>query len=305
MTNLDQAFIKAYQQQVADKSSPERIPLNEVSRLADAGVSEDGTSSMRLHRPIRDSVVPAPHVDFAKAYSTEQVPSEEPFRPLLEVERFSLPTVCRQLYEAASAELNMLADALAHESSQGLKVLAIDGYSAGEGTTTLSLCLADRLSQLGIKVVVADANLDDPQVASRLGLNVQTGWEDVLRDNLPLEEVVIEASDGPMAVLPLREPFSLTGGATEGLNDCMLRMATSIKKLRSGFSLVLIDMSPLENPGAFDCLLPSGFGTQLDAILLTHNVSATPHDRIAELQRQLRAAGVAQVGIVQTFVPAA
>ncbi|GAG08629.1 unnamed protein product, partial [marine sediment metagenome] len=112
-------------------------------------------------------------------------------------------------------------------------------------------------------------------------------------------------SDCLMAVLPLREPLSLTGGTTGGLNDCALRMAASIEKLKSGFSLVLIDMSPLENPGAFDRLLPSGFGSQLDAILLTHNVRATPHDRIAELQSQLRAAGVAQAGIVETFVPTA
>jgi Mrp family chromosome partitioning ATPase len=305
MTNLDQAFIKVYQQQVADTPSPERVPLNEVSRLADSCVSDGDTSSMRLHQQVLGSAVPAPHIDFASAYSTEQAPDEEPFRPLLEVEGFSLPPMCRQLYEVAPAELNMLADALVRESSQGLKVLAIDGYSAGEGTTTLLLCLAARLSQIGIKVAVADANLDDPQVAPRLGLDVQTGWEDVLRDDLPLEEVVIEAADGLMAILPLKEPLSLARGTTQGLDDRALRMAASIKKLRSGFGLVLIDMSPLDNPGAFDRLLPSGFGSQLDAILLTHNVRATPHDRIAELQSQLRAVGVAQAGIVETFVPAA
>jgi Mrp family chromosome partitioning ATPase len=304
MTNLDQAFIKAYQQQTGGASQDERIPLSEALELAKPEVSTLAENTSWLRKQAAAESVPPPHADFSSSIAEKLLdsgqPETVPFRPLLEVDEFVLPAMCRELYLAASYELDMLADALAYESSHGLGVLAIDGCTVGEGTTTLVLCLADRISKLDVKVAVVDANFSDPQVGTRLGLFPEAGWENVLREELPLDEVVIEACLSPMAVLPRCKPSSIEDMAEEAA-----RMAADIETLRSSFDLVLVDMPPLENQAMIDGLLQGRFAKQLDAILFTQNVRHTSDDRLAALQSRLQFTSVKQSGIVQTFVPAA
>jgi len=344
MTNLNQAFIKAYGGQPdsgqpdgghPDGASPdERIPLSEALGISDSNASGVAENTAWLRQQAA-ATVPAPHANFpasvaepelaesklveskpiestlAEAKTAERNAAEsmsigtsavvQKFRPLLEVDEFIMPPTCRELCATASKELGALADALAYESSNGINVLAVDACAAGEGTTTLTICLADCLSKLGVKVVIVDANPCDPQLAPRLNLAPEAGWEKSLTEELPLDEVVIEACNAPISVLPLR-------GSTSSANNLTKydeRMAADIETLRSYFDLVLIDMPPLENRALIDGLLSGRFAEQLDAILLTQNEHVTPDDRLVELRKNLNSTSVKQAGIVRTFVRAA
>ena len=56
-------------------------------------------------------------------------------------------------------------------------VVAIAGSARESGVTTLTLSLARALAQAGKKVALVDANMDDPQLAERLGVSVCAGWD--------------------------------------------------------------------------------------------------------------------------------
>lgn len=222
----------------------------------------------------------------------------QPFRPMLQVDRFSWPSVCRRLGEAARAELDRLAGGLVDALARGQRVVAIAGCRRGEGTTTMLLCAAQRLAQRGLKVVIADADLADPQVAWRLEVLPQFGWEHVVSGRLPLEEVLIESAEDRLAVLPVCEAFGGTGEPTKDET----RLADSIDTLVNHYDLVLLDLGPLEDPAVVSGWLARGIGSRLDAILLVHNVRRTPREDVAEIRRALATTEIAPAGVIENFV---
>ena len=224
--------------------------------------------------------------------------SDGTFRPLLQVDCFTWPAVCSRLGEAAADELDRLADRLVEGIGRGEKVVAVGGCRRGEGATTLLLCAGRRLAERGFKVVMADANLADPQLACRLDLLAQSGWEDVLAGGLPLEEVVIESAGDRLAVLPVRQTSAGTHGATEDET----RLAESIRTLAAHYDLVLLDPGPLEELSVVGASLARGIGSRLDAIALVHHGGVTPPEDLDEVRRWLTATEIVQVGVIENFV---
>jgi len=252
MTALDQAFIRAYGQ---------------------AGAEAPATIS-------------AP----AAAQSDSPVVADRPFRPMLQVDDFCWPGICRQLEEAAAAELDRLADAAIEIAGRGQKVLAIAGCRRGEGTTALVLGVGRRLVERRRKVVLADANLANPQLAPRLAVQPQHGWEEVIGGRMPLEEVIVESVLSGLGLLPV-----CGASARADLSDeDKSRMADSLDLLASHYDVVLVDAASAADPAA----LPPG----LDALLLVHNVRTTTPQRLAETERRLSQAGMPPLGIIQNFV---
>lgn len=220
------------------------------------------------------------------------------FRPTFQVDRFHWPAICCRLGEVAAAELDRMADRLSDVIARGKRVVAVGGCRRGEGATTLLLCLGRRLAQRGVNVLMADANLADPQVACRLGLLPQSGWEDVLAGRLPLEDVVIESAADRLAVLPVRGTPPGASLASENKT----RLVRSLKTLAGHYDLVLLDPGPLEDLGAAGTSLACGIGSRLDAIALVHNAHLTPPEDLADIGRALAASQVVPVGVIENFV---
>ena len=100
------------------------------------------------------------------------------------------------------------------------------------------LCAARRLAARGKKIVIVDADLSDPQLAKRLGLLPQLGWEDVAAGRQPVEEVLIESATDNIAVLPLCTPLDISG-----ISYAAKRlMAECLNTLRNNYDLVLMDL---------------------------------------------------------------
>ena len=222
----------------------------------------------------------------------------EPFRPMLQVDHFIWPNVCQRLGNTAVDELGRLTDALVAAMTRGQKVLALSGCRRGEGATTLLLCAGQHLAKQGYRVVLVDANWQDPKLAKQLGLLPEFGWEEVLAGRVSLEEVVIETLDNRLAVLPVRG--SLPDAEEHSCGS--QRMARSIQTLRGSYDLVLVDLGSPKDPKSLDNWPARPVAGVLDAVVLVHNVRATTQNRLVEFQRALATADVAQVGIVQNFV---
>lgn len=222
----------------------------------------------------------------------------ETFQPMLQVDQFAWPAVCCRLGEAAGDELDRLADALVQLMARGKRVVAIGGCRRGEGATTVLLCAGRRLAELGLNLVLADAHLADPQLACRLGLLPESGWEDVLAGRLPLEEAIIESAGDRLAVLPLRQ----TSAGASGVAEDETRLVECIRTLAAHYDLVLLDPGPLEELGVVGASLARGIGSRLDAIVLVHHGGVTPPEDLDEVRRRLAATEIVQVGVVENFV---
>ncbi len=224
--------------------------------------------------------------------------TDGPFRPMLQVDHFLWPTVCQRLGASVAAELDQLTEELNAAVNAGQKVLALSGCRPGEGVTTLLLCAGQRLARQGCRVILVDAHWQDPKLAGQLGLAPECGWEDVLTGQVPLEDVVIETLEDHLAVLPVRRPFT---DADEHLAH-LEGMARSLETLRESYDLVLVDLGSPQDAKQLDRWPSAAMAGLIDAVVLVHNVRATPQNRLVELHRAVAANNVAQVGIIQNFV---
>jgi Mrp family chromosome partitioning ATPase len=236
--------------------------------------------------------------DSAAAQAVDAATSMGEFRPMLQVDKFAWPKACRQLRKVASAQLEQLCDGMVDITVQGHKVVAFTAYRRGEGVTTLTLCAGQALAQRRLRVVIVDANLANPQLAHRLSLAPEIGWEEVLSGQLPLGEAVIEAIEDRLALLPVCQPVAATDETTQDETA----LADSLETLAANYDLVLVDLEPLGDPAAAGGALASGIGTRLDAIAMVRNVRKTTQDRVIEILESLAAAGIVQAGIIENFV---
>ena len=281
MTTLDQAFIKAFQQ--PDMASATREPAH-LMTLSDAlrdgpreGVAEE------------DSVLPE---------DTPTAPAkDESFRAMLQVDGFGWPKVCTDMHPVAEGQLDCLAARLLGNDASSRAVVGIAGCEAGMGCTTVLLGVARRLARRGLNLVLLDANLANPGLASRLGLLPEVGWETVAAEQLPLAEVLIESIEDRLTLLPLCDPQPLCNADEAEAFSTEMRRA--VQALRLHYDLVLVDLGV---PGASE--VGAGWAADwLDAAVLVHDVRNASPTALAQARSRLEAAGVTVAGVAENYVP--
>ncbi len=279
-------------------SSPSREEVSPQSslNLPAAEQSEQAFNGLSTRRDDEQATMPtdAPAMGF-HSQATIRV-----FQPMLQVDHLAWPKVCYRLETTAALELNRLTEALLNKNQQGMKLLAVGGIQRGEGATTLVLCAARRLVARSVKTVIIDADLTEPQLAKRLGLLPQLGWEEIAAGRQPVEEVLVESITDNLAILPLCGPFAIAdiSYAAQRL------MAESLNTLRKNYDLVLMDLGPLENPRSFGDLTAGELHRAIDAVILVHNVGKTPAAGLLPVQHFLASVGVPVIGVIENFVRA-
>jgi Mrp family chromosome partitioning ATPase len=235
----------------------------------------------------------------AKEGATSVPSAGESMRPAFQTDSFAWPEVCRLLGSTALEAVDRVADALRSGISEGRKMIGLASNRRGEGCTTLLLCVARRLSQRGLSVVMVDADLAQPDLAARLDLVPEADWQDVAAGRLPLTEVLIESVEDRLVLLPLNRPAADRGRpAGFRLGDL-----AGLPALRKHYDLVLADLGPLGDAARTDELAAAAAVGAIDALVLVHNVGLTPREELSRLSDRLASAGAVQVGIAQNFVP--
>jgi Mrp family chromosome partitioning ATPase len=269
-------------------------------------VPEAAEAEEQLESSIKGAAEDADEPSVSDAVETDEnaqskppatVCAEPPFKPMLQVDRYIWPPVCIRLISTATAELSSIVEAITATKDQGIKTLTIAGCRRGEGGTTLLLCVARGLAERGLRVAIVDADLADPQIAGRLGLQPQFGWDTVLDGLLPLSEVVIEAADNRVGLLPLHEPLV----ARKELAIQRSTLTDACKTLAATYDLVLIDIGSLED---FLGYQSSGKKTisPLEAAIIVQDDRATSADDLKEMENRLSLAGIQPLGVVQNLV---
>ena len=242
----------------------------------------------------------------AEIAAKSELETEGP-RAAFEVDQFVWPDLCDSLLEKRAGEFDQLVGQLVTESALGRKVVVITGSRRGDGRTTLALLLARRLAATAVKVVVVDADFEVPQLATRLGMAVQSGWENVLTDGLPVWEGLVESMGDRVALLPLApRPASSIGKPTaaEFVAQHTDAIRQHLETLRKHFDVVLVDAGAIKavRPDAKP-RGPLALAGGLDAAIVVSDARTTAPGRIAELHRRLQEAGIVPLGIAENFCP--
>jgi len=214
--------------------------------------------------------------------------------PQLQVDRFLWPRVCQRLSGTAGRALDELAHGLAAMAHRRGRVVAMTACRRGEGVTTLALCAAQRLARAGRRVVLVDADAGHAEMARRLGLLPEFGWEDVLCGRLPLNEVLVQSIDDRMTLLPLNDPAACCGRTRS-------QIVESLHQLREHYDLVLVNLPPLEDSPEADAWREIGLAETFDLAVLVRDMRSGADRGLDEACRPLRDEGLSQVAVVENF----
>jgi len=226
-------------------------------------------------------------------------------RAAFEVDHFVWPELCESLLAKQAGEFDQLVGQLAAESGLGRKTIAITGSRRGDGRTTLALVLAWRLAATAAKVVLVDADFDAPQLAARLGMTIESGWERVLAEGLPVWDGLIESLGDRVTLLPLApRPASIIAqpSAVEFVAQHSASIRQHLGALREHFDVVLVDAGAIKavRPDAKP-RGPLALADSLDAAIMVSDARIVAPGRVAELQRRLQESRIVPLGVAENF----
>ena len=158
--------------------------------------------------------------------------------------------------------------------NNGAQVIAITSPAAGEGKTLTAINLAAALArESDARVLVIDADLRRPSVASKLGLTPSPGLTDLLsKDGLELSEVAQILSPFQLWVVP-------SGSAGSAIHRLLRspRFEPLLERARREYDVVIIDTPPLLP--VFDSAVLSRI---VDQLLVVVAANQTPRKLLGE-----------------------
>jgi polysaccharide biosynthesis transport protein len=173
-------------------------------------------------------------------------------------------------------------------------VVMVTSAVGGEGKTTLAVNLALSMAILGVKTVLVDGDLRNPELTRSLCPSVQSGAIEVAAGMLPLHQAVLLEPSTRLAVLPSPAPDDVgiltEFTSSEGMNDVL-------KQLREHFDLVIVDAPPI-----LPLVDGRALAEQSDCIVFTVGWDQTPQETLVRAVECLGAAYERVVGTVLTRV---
>lgn len=126
----------------------------------------------------------------------------------------------------------------------GVPLVAVSGARASIGTSTTAWRLAEELARLGKQVLLVDANLAAPSLATKLGITSHAGIAEVLNGTRSLAEVLEQVTHGLHLLAGSR-----MGDESPDLNiRALRRLVTELRTVSNHADMVVIDagfgMSP-------------------------------------------------------------
>jgi succinoglycan biosynthesis transport protein ExoP len=185
---------------------------------------------------------------------------------------------------------NLYASLKIIRAGRNIKTLAISSVSANEGKTTTAALLGKSFSELGIKVLLIDADLRKTQLHETLGLDNVNGFSNLFAaSDLRIDSLLNWVSPN-LAVL--------TGGYRPPDPAALLsseRFSQIIAQIKSSrdFDLILVDTPP-----SLDLVDPILISRDLDGLLLLVTLGKTDKDLMAKTIRRIVAAQIDLIGVI-------
>jgi succinoglycan biosynthesis transport protein ExoP len=169
------------------------------------------------------------------------------------------------------------------------QVFLVTSPVMGDGKSTTAVNLAAALTAEGARVVLVEADLRRPSLASMLGLVGEAGLTSVLTGRATVEDVV-QSTGGPRGIAVLASgplppnPSELLGSQ---------RMRELIQRLSKGFDFVIIDAPPLL-PVADAAVLAS----EVDGAIVVLRAKKSRRDELREALATVESARGRVIGLV-------
>jgi succinoglycan biosynthesis transport protein ExoP len=177
---------------------------------------------------------------------------------------------------------------LSQTGREAPKVILVTSAVEHEGKTTFASQLAASLARAGKRTLLLDGDLRHPNVHLALGLDLRTGFPELLRGEIGNDEAV-----QPTGVEGL---FAVTGGACDYAAITALSRSVTAQVLagfRESFDHIVIDAGPVL---AFADVLLLGQSSDVAILATMRDVSRVPQAMAAV--DKLRSAGVKVLGAV-------
>ncbi|MEK6248220.1 MAG: hypothetical protein N2C12_08575 [Planctomycetales bacterium] len=222
------------------------------------------------------------------------VPDIQIYRAAFEVERFEMPYVCAELRRVAQEGISKTTNRVIDSATSGKNVVMVTSCHRMEGRTTCSLWLASELAARGQAVVVVDANLENPNLATMVGISPQSGWND--EAVVPVTDFMIESLEDSFTIMPL------AADGPEQTDPAGSKLPSILESVRDGFDIVLVDAMPLEARGSVDLL--KSIGPFVDSAILLHDHTGDASEDLSHLLGHLMSSGIDPLGLIYNNLPA-
>lgn len=179
------------------------------------------------------------------------------------------------------------------EVDEEQKVIVMTSSLPGEGKTTTAINLALTTAMAGQRVVLVEADLRRPLVASRLGLDGAVGTTSVLIHKVTLADALQEYGDAGLSVLPCGP---IPPNPSELLQSHA--MENLLADLRRDFDVIIIDAPPLL-PVTDAALLAA----QADGAVVVVRHGRTTRDQLQHSVERLEAVDAKALGVVINQAP--
>jgi receptor protein-tyrosine kinase len=172
------------------------------------------------------------------------------------------------------------------------RTILVTSAIPGEGKTMTSVNLAITMALTGVKVILIDADLRRPMIATVFGAAARSnGFGLLLLGNASPELALLEAPGTPNLQLLLSNPEHAH------LVDMLQRdrLEAVLEQLQEYAEVIIIDSPPLTEVGD---ALP--LADVADTVLVAVRLGRSRRDKLDELRRALAQRGVAPAGFVVT-----
>jgi len=278
----------------AEAEEPTGMPSLEEHAAAHAPQMHKGAHKEATPQPPRQSEPQQSHPQQNEPQQNQPPAFDKRKAAAWEVDRFVWPEAVQRLYQAEAQYFQHAGKKLRDASREGLCRLAVAGTQAGEGCTTLAICLARAAAAAGAKVAILDANLRRPELGDLFGLEFANSWHESLDGEVPLAEAAVTSLTDELTLIPLSWEAARWSVV---LDDH--RLLQLLDQAREVFDIVLVDLgSPFsDSPDCFGESAPVAF----DAAIVVRDVRRTNEQETLETVARFKSIGVDAVGVAENF----
>lgn len=318
MSNSDQKFIRVFgkgQEETAESPLSSNLPVGQLDSVKRRQVEGSAATELGAEESEDGLSTDAPKVicevyDYGSTSGTNVVTAglfldavdeavqrkDASVRQVFaawEVDRFDLPKPCEVIEKYAAPTLDEVADKVLENTDPSRRFVSVRSWTRGAGRTTLAICMARRLAHFGKKVVLVDGDIDNPRLASQLGVTVDQGWESTLTGEVELSDCCVSSVNDKFSILPLfNDEIDI---AEPAMID---RIRDLFTQLCGAFDVVLIDAGP--GSQIWD---HTADGEQLGIVVVQDR--RRPDTDVDDLVKRMKRRSTSVLGLIENFSKAA